>query len=82
MTSEKALNKHNSVLGGKMILHFMYYWTLDLDCTDLKKYECDCVSLIPYAKQESVSLVLLEKRRESSTPKALANHIVSKRILH
>lgn len=60
----------------------MYYWTLDLDCTDLKKNECDSVSLIPYAKQESVSLVVLEKGRESPTPKALVNHIVSKRILH
>lgn len=53
-----------------------------LDCTDLKKYEHDSVSLIPYAKQESVSLVVLEKGRKSSTPKALVNHIVSKRILH
>lgn len=36
MTSEKSLNEHNSLLGGKIILHLMYDWTLDLNCTDLQ----------------------------------------------
>lgn len=81
MTSEKSWNKHNWVLGGKIILYLTYYWTLYLDCTDIKNMSV-ILFLWYLVQNESVSLVVLEKRREPSTPKALVNHIVRKRIPH